>query len=792
MRSTTLAVSALLSSLSAVLADECHADNCLRALRATQTPGRLEAAQSFCATFTVPSATVTAIPSYAADACKANDNGGQAARISSACACIAPSTTQTSSATVTASPTEPCAIASSSWAAQVDASPTPIISAELAHACLNSVPLGKEEAIELVDGIVPYLEWQSDAAYKADPPSDYPYPAVDIFGNLAKVRANIVADKYASEFEFQTDLYGTVFAAGHDGHYTFYPDALAKVFDFRRPRSLVSISEDGSSLPVVKFYDEVVANPSAAGTITHINGEEAAAFIGNIADKGSYSQDKDASYNGMFSSLLNPAGYFSVGGRARFFYQGPNTTYTFANGTEITDENLSGVRWDLSGVVDGPSFYAKFCATNTTAPADTPASSATGAIAPGYPEPVIVTSDGVVSGYYLEGEGFDDVAVIALTSFEGDSVPEFQAVIQEFFANATAAGKTKLVIDFQLNGGGIILLGYDFFRQLFPSIDQEGDSRWKENDAFNSLSEIWSDKLAGVDPHTNPSSELVAYYESWFNYRYDLNDSNKHFSSFDDKFAPHVYKDTKYTNRMRWDLNDDLTTTNVTYGVDIEISGYGTRSNLTQPFAAENIVILYDGFCASTCTLASEFLRVKAGVKSVAFGGRPTEGLIQGVGGVKGAQVLQFSEIYSMAQDGLEFAETDEQKAALERYSIVPLLRSTAGAVNVRDQILPGNVNDGVPAQFVQEPADCRLYWTAPMITDATAVWKAAADSAFNGAKCAAGGISKPAKRDPKSTFTGAGKSRNPPLTAERRAELASRKVPTDARWEAVYRQVIV
>ena len=59
---------------------------------------------------------------------------------------------------------------------------------------------------------------------------------------------------------------------------------------------------------------------------------------------------------------------------------------------------------------------------------------------------------------------------------------------------------------------------------------------------------------------------------------------------------------------MRWNLNDPLTTTNTTYGMGIEITGYGSRQNFTQPFAAADIILLYDGYCASTCTLLSEFL----------------------------------------------------------------------------------------------------------------------------------------------------------------------------------------
>jgi hypothetical protein len=111
-------------SLASVAAASCDADNCLRALRATQVPGQLQTAQAFCATFTKTSVPATAIPSYAANNCKDNQNAPLSARISSACSCIAPSTT--SSAT-TATPTatgSACALVSQLSASQKAASPS--------------------------------------------------------------------------------------------------------------------------------------------------------------------------------------------------------------------------------------------------------------------------------------------------------------------------------------------------------------------------------------------------------------------------------------------------------------------------------------------------------------------------------------------------------------------------------------------------------------------------------------------------------------------------------------------
>jgi hypothetical protein len=47
--------------------------------------------------------------------------------------------------------------------------------------------------------------------------------------------------------------------------------------------------------------------------------------------------------------------------------------------------------------------------------------------------------------------------------------------------------------------------------------------------------------------------------------------------------------------------------------------------------------LLYDGFCASTCSIFSELMKNLGGVQSIAVGGRPQLGPMQGVGGVKGS-----------------------------------------------------------------------------------------------------------------------------------------------------------
>ena len=194
--------------------------------------------------------------------------------------------------------------------------------------------------------------------------------------------------------------------------------------------------------------------------------------------------DPDALYNALMFSKpfaaedLGWQGYFGAGiGRFGYIWPGPNTTIGFENGTTVDFETVSGVIGDFTGVTDGDSFYQKFCNPNpppsntTTTPTPTPSAT----IVPGYPPPVVISHDYIVSGYYLNSTENSDVAVLSMITFEPKIPREFQSVVQNFLADAKAAGKTKLVIDVSANGGGIILQGYDTFRQLFPQIEQDGE-----------------------------------------------------------------------------------------------------------------------------------------------------------------------------------------------------------------------------------------------------------------------------------------------------------------------------
>ena len=214
----------------------------------------------------------------------------------------------------------PCGRISESWAAQIKSGiKTPTVDAALAYQCVTSVPIVQKQALKFIDELVPYLEFQSDQAWKKNPPKSYNYPGYDMWVEMSTIRSDIESGQYKTEYDWQKDLFMRVFGPGHDGHMYIYPDLL-DVFRWERQAALVSISEDGLKLPVIKVYQDVVASPQDASAVTQINSKDAVTYIEDFVNQVGENQDRDANYNMMFYSraqetVFKTLGHFHRGGR---------------------------------------------------------------------------------------------------------------------------------------------------------------------------------------------------------------------------------------------------------------------------------------------------------------------------------------------------------------------------------------------------------------------------------------------------------------------------------------------
>ncbi|OCL15239.1 hypothetical protein AOQ84DRAFT_329766 [Glonium stellatum] len=648
--------------------------------------------------------------------------------------------------------TSPCAAVSASVATQAAATPT--VPAQLAYECITSVPLNASAALALTKSLRPYLRWQSTTAYLKNPPAEYVKKIqnpVDIFGGLDAIDKNLTSGVWTQEYQFGWSLY-RLLQSTHDGHLVFIPDVIGTVFNWARTIPLVSVSKDGISLPKPYVYPDILA--ASLGNVSYtpspivtINGEQATSYLEKWSQFGSL-QDRDALYNNVFYELApvslgasgSGMGTFTGGGRGRWVYPGATTELGFANGTKVTYTNFAKVLIPFTGITSGQSLYDIWFATPW---------------APGYPSPVVRQINNLIAGYYLEGSHYSDVAVLSVPSFVSLDTAEiqFQDVGKQFISAAKAAGKTKLIIDLSANGGGTILQGYDLFKQLFPSIIPYGANRFRAFETTNIIGQKYS-QVAGQVPRIldTPNATLAGIesdiVSSVFNYQTDVDINFKNFPSWDAKFSPQHHFGDNFTNIFRWNLSDILIPLN---SGGIYITGYGNLVNVTQPFAAKDVIIVTDGYCASTCTIFAELMRQQAGVKTVAMGGRSQHGITQAIGGVKGTNDFPWDYIQYIIQVTYAYASAEEQahydKTELGTYnSQLPFYRSAIGAahnVNFRDGIRQGDTSaEQIPLQFLYEPADCRILYTPEMTVDVTAIWKAVADSTWGGSnKCIAGSV---------------------------------------------------
>ncbi|KAK1087087.1 hypothetical protein LTR33_001246 [Friedmanniomyces endolithicus] len=185
---------------------------------------------------------------------------------------------------------EPCALISALAAYNVS-----MFDADIAMACLRSIPVDVAGDVDEIDGLKVMVQFQSTLPYLKDPPPGYLYPAVDILASLVAIQADVQAGIYTSEYDVQMDLYNLVVSA-YDFHFIWVPD-LVSVFSWNRQGALVSLSSDGLSLPDVYDFRDVVALAASNSSryqpspITSINGVGTESWLNEFA-AGAYAQTK--------------------------------------------------------------------------------------------------------------------------------------------------------------------------------------------------------------------------------------------------------------------------------------------------------------------------------------------------------------------------------------------------------------------------------------------------------------------------------------------------------------------
>ncbi|KAK5686512.1 hypothetical protein LTS10_002632 [Elasticomyces elasticus] len=624
---------------------------------------------------------------------------------------IAQSIAQSSSYSNSTARLEPCAALSAAAANGIHK-----LDAGIAMACLQSIPVDVDGDIQENLGLKVLVQFQSDLTYLKDPPPGYLYPGVDILGGLDSILADVQAGAYKSDYDVQLDLYKLVVSA-YDYHFEWVPD-LVDIFEWIRDGFLISTSSDSVSLPEVYDFQDLHAfgPPSCSSSsytpsaVTLINGVDSETWLNEFAALNPYDHDPDANYNYIFVNIPRAALNDGGGGsyHAGRLYQGDDTVLAFANGTVRHVHTYARTSCDLSGVTDGPSFFRQ-----CTSPKRSSMSRAESASR--------VTAQ---NAYTLVPP---DVVVVACPSLDPANNYEFQSAFRSILATASQVGKSKLILDLRGNDGGTVSNAYGIFKQLFPSEVPYGATNLAAFPLVNALGDITTHQMAMKNWTDRDVTPIFDY-----DVTEDLTISSTHYDSWADFYGPIQRNGGNFTNLKRFNLT-------YVYSLVTPVYGYGTDTRpQPQTFASDDIVILSDGFCGSTCAVFAEFMKSQAGVHAIAVGGRKRYGPMQWVGGSKGASDVWMGTAASSAFHALEVA-TAAQLALAEPYTDMESVKHALTRVSEWGRYrvnFENNIREGddsiTPLQFVYEAADYRFFYTSAMVLDQSLVWKRAYDVRWN------------------------------------------------------------
>lgn len=494
------------------------------------------------------------------------------------------------------SSSEPCAVA----AAQLDEGT--YIEAQVAFECLESVPVDINGNEQLIDELKRIWTFQSEIEWLKNPGDDWEFGALDIEAELDSIKSNL--GSYSSEYAVQLAIQNITIRTGNF-HFNYRPDIL-QIFDFYRGFNVASISENGTALPKLYVADDVAAlaeRSSDVSAITSINGQDPYEFL--LSTSWSQYIDSDGLLNNMLAKGdTDSYGSFIVMGK----YDGNSTDITWANGSAASTPNTASSDFSFYGITDGESFFDAFCtgdlfyymtastkdgttSPGTTRPKPNTPVGITHIVSPSAPGPVpriptgiyhrrnkrqlsgsyyasavVESSSGVVAGYFLNGDGYDDVAVLKIISFsnpsymdEVDFNNEFQSTISEFLSQCISENKQNLIIDLRENGGGNTNLLLDAFMQLFPEMEPFSGQRYRASDAFLKIGDA-VDEIRGNTAKERDFLGFVAEdieesftyrYWSWWHFR---NSEGTDFNGWNDFNGPVKLNGDSYTSTIRYNV----------------------------------------------------------------------------------------------------------------------------------------------------------------------------------------------------------------------------------------------
>ncbi|KAK3949204.1 hypothetical protein QBC32DRAFT_400400 [Pseudoneurospora amorphoporcata] len=564
------------------------------------------------------------------------------------------------------------------------------IPGQTAHDCLMSMPFDSARAVQFIDEYLKHVQFQSTLDSLKHPPPGYITPSIDLLKGFSKIRNKAVSNTYKSQYEFDNAIKSLIHRA-NEGHLEIHL-CSHQVFRFHRSPPLVSISSDGLELPNIYTWDDVkrLRDGGSEKEVSHlaeINGVDATYFLqAHLGIQFEY-HDPDARYNHLFPFPGNQfTGFFTGGGWTSYQGLWPGASrydLKFSNGSTLTVTTTAmwpGTNGPMN-YTDGEGLWKAACLPgyepslmsfyhlNVPPPPRLHVNQdGGGEEAPSkegiYPDPIVRTERDSIRGYYLDTAPQNDTAVLQIPTFQHTGGVNFSQTALDFLTLASQRdGKTKLIIDLSGNTGGDVIPGFNVFKILFPDLPIMTATRFRATEIVKLMGKVYSEvyytprRDVNFDDEKSKEEQVHVPIDPPFVASVAVGpdqDKRRFPGGWEDLFGP--FEGNMSSLLSHFDLDLASTKQDPIYGYGPFASMATTSTRESRPFRAEDIVVITNSQCASTCALLISLLCRQAGVRTLAFGGRPRYAPMQPVGGVKGGQYWSLGTIHRHVSRAIELA----------------------------------------------------------------------------------------------------------------------------------------
>ncbi|EUC56044.1 peptidase S41 family protein [Rhizoctonia solani AG-3 Rhs1AP] len=596
-----------------------------------------------------------------------------------------------------------------------------------AMACLKSFPYNATLANNVLDVVTKVTPFFTFEAWQKKTPA----PFTESSSNLEVEFARIRATTYTTDYDFSRDIYNVINRL-NDGHTMWRPFCYWNAFQNIVPAPLIALEKNGSQEIYIapnaveflsllgtnytSYYDTKGFNwkKYAGAKVLTIDGLPAWTYVNGIAT--SYSGrfiDHNIRVNSVFTSYLISGGVWSqrpgdVGGPSfpdkdsltlsliavnstkaetiKFEYRANYLGTPFTNGRSYwqancaAKNNTNGV--DLRQPVDIGRFKLSEKKRQPMAEITAGPAQSIDLPQPNLPtQPDITNGAEVIKAYILPDK---KTGVLMVGSFGGDYV-RFQNDSYSALSKLKAANIQQLIVDTTGNGGGFVCLGHFLINALagtkFGYAGFESAVRAQPL-ARKIVASLITQEINGMfyspsrwsSLNNTPLQDNYNYMEPPTNFT--INDTN-------DATSQRIYD------------------TCTPYNVDLP----------AEPFLPPSkIIIVGNGYCASTCAMFTGIAYEKLGIKIATFGGNSDAAM--NFNGLAGNQVMEWADL-----------DTEIKTAGLKDDPLAPpdLLVNANYRVNWRYAYSWQNKSE--PLAFRVERAHYRIPYTADTYMSPQNLW---------------------------------------------------------------------